>query len=82
MSAKGTLRQVFICLRPRPLLGFCLGRCSNFLGFEFGQIKVLNSGRIWSPTEPISPPPLHTVYVYTVYLFTQGRGVRVDQREG
>ncbi len=23
---------------------------------------------------PIPPPPLQTVYVYTVYLFTQGRG--------
>jgi hypothetical protein len=27
------------------------------------------------PRSPNSlPPPLHTVYVYTVYLFTQGRG--------
>jgi hypothetical protein len=23
---------------------------------------------------PIPPPPLNIVYVYTVYLFTQGRG--------
>jgi hypothetical protein len=31
-----------------------------------------------------SPPPLNTVYLYTVYLFTQGgggRGVRANQRE-
>jgi hypothetical protein len=42
-TCKGTLRQVFICLRPIPSY------------------------------DPI-PPPLHIVYVYTVYLFTQGWG--------
>jgi hypothetical protein len=25
LTCKGTLRQVFICLRPPPLVGFCLG---------------------------------------------------------
>ncbi len=29
------------------------------------------------------PPPLYTVYVFTVYLFTQGRGGgKLNQREG
>ncbi len=40
LTCKVTLRQVFICLRPRT---------------------------------PCPPPILHTVYMYTVYLFTQGR---------
>jgi hypothetical protein len=35
----GTLRQVFMCLRPPLLLGFCLGWSSNFEGFESGQIQ-------------------------------------------
>ncbi len=39
-TLKGTLRQLFICLRPRTSY----------------------------------PPPLHTVYVFTVYLFTEGKG--------
>ncbi len=30
--------------------------------------------------DPILPPP-HTLYVYAVYLFTQGGG-RANQREG
>ncbi len=37
---------------------------------------------VWGP-EPQHPPSLHTVYVYTVYLFTQRKGGgRLNQREG
>jgi hypothetical protein len=43
LTCKGTLRQVFICLR-RPLLGFCLGRSSNFVGPESGQIQCVEYG--------------------------------------
>jgi hypothetical protein len=46
LTYNGTLRQMFIYLKPR------------------------------TPYPP--PPPLHTVYVYTVHLFTQGRGGRVE----
>ncbi len=45
LTCKGTLRQVFIYLRPPPLLDFCLGWCSNFVGSEFGQKQSLNSGQ-------------------------------------
>ncbi len=32
--------------------------------------------------DPLLPPPLHTVYMYKVYLFTQGRGgAGAHQRE-
>ncbi len=34
-----TLRQVFIWLMSSPLLGFCLGWSSNFVGFESGRIQ-------------------------------------------
>ncbi len=75
LTCKGTLRQGFICLRPPPLLGFCLGWCSNFVGSESGQIQSVkllqNMVRVSNRTPP---PPLHTVYVYTVYLFTRGGG--------
>jgi hypothetical protein len=33
------------------------------------------------PNDPIVPPP-HTVHVDAVYLFTQGRGGRANQRQG
>ncbi len=35
---------------PPPLLGFCLGWCSSFVGSESGQIQSLKSWRIWSPS--------------------------------
>jgi hypothetical protein len=45
--------------------------------------KITCKGTLWqvfypseAPSPPMTPyfPPLHTVYVYTVYLFTRGRG--------
>ncbi len=46
MTCEGTSRQVLICLRPPPLLGFCLGWCNNFVGSESGQkqsVKLLQN---------------------------------------
>ncbi len=68
MICKGTLRQVFICLRPPPLLGFCLGWSSNFVGSdsESGQkqsVKLLQnmvSNRTNTTPYP-PPPPSHTL---------------------
>jgi hypothetical protein len=64
-TCEGTLRQVLIiiiCERHLPLLGFCLGWYSNFVGCDLVSV---NSRRIWSTTEAHIPPPLHTVNVYT-----------------
>jgi hypothetical protein len=38
LTCKVTLRQVFICLRPPPLLDYCFGKSSNFVGSKSGQI--------------------------------------------
>jgi hypothetical protein len=37
------MRQVFIGLRPPPLLGFCLGWCSNFVGSDLVRNRVLQN---------------------------------------
>jgi hypothetical protein len=37
LTCKETLRPVFICQRPPPLLDFCLGWCRNFVGSESGS---------------------------------------------
>ncbi len=46
LTCKGTSRQVFITLRPLPLLGFCLGWSRNLVGSESGQkqsVKLLQN---------------------------------------
>ncbi len=51
-------------------LGFWLRWCiAILLVLNLVRYRVLHFCRIWYPI-----PPLHTVYVYTVYLVTQRRG--------
>ncbi len=45
----------------------------NFVGSQSGQIQSMQN-MVSNRTPPPPPPPLYTVYIYTVYLFTQGRG--------
>jgi hypothetical protein len=75
---------MFICLRPPPLLDFCLGWKSNFVGSESGQIYTVYNSCICSPSNPItSPPPCYTLYKYIdLFLFTQERGGGVNQWKG
>jgi hypothetical protein len=62
--ARGTWRQVFICLRPPHLLGFCLGLESNFVGSESGQIHSACITHVYAlRTTP--PPPRYTFYTVT-----------------
>ncbi len=85
-TCRETLRQVFICLSLH--LGFCFrwggGGSSTFVGSESGQIqsvKVLNSCRIWSPTElniPTPSQPLTAVCVYCTVIRGRGRGGTVE----
>jgi hypothetical protein len=66
---------VFICLRPPPLLGFCLGWSSNFYGSESGQIKsvILLQNMVYNTTQHFpSPSQTHTGIMY-FYLGKGGR---------
>jgi hypothetical protein len=72
---QNVVRQVFICLRPPPLKGFCLGRSSNFVGSESGQIQnvKLLQNMVFNRTQHPPPPPIHTL---TGFIRGILRGVR------
>ncbi len=72
LPAKGLCCRCLSVWGPAPLLGFCLGWSSNFVGFDSGQIqsakllKNMVSG-LNTPT-----PPSHTLSVYTVLWHREG----------
>jgi hypothetical protein len=68
-------RQVFICLRPPPLLGFCLGWSGNFVGSESGQTQRVKLLQQYSTPQPLPATYCPACIVCTVYCtLTQGRG--------
>jgi hypothetical protein len=57
MTSKGTWRQVFICLRPPPHLGFVWVGKVLFKAWNLVKYRVYNSC-ICSPHNPVPSPPL------------------------
>jgi hypothetical protein len=74
-TCKGTLRQVFICLRPPSLLGYCLGWSSNIVGSESGQIQCVKFLQNMVSTRPHSPPTPSQPVTVSLY-FDTGKGGR------
>jgi hypothetical protein len=85
LTCKGSLKQVFICLRPPLLLGFCFGWSSNFVGSESGQIQSIKLlQKIVSNRTPYPPPLKHCILINSTVIHPK-KGVgggRVEQREG
>jgi len=82
LTCTGTLRQVLICQRLPPLLGFCLGWPSSFVGSDLLRHRVLNFCRILSPTGLSTPHPLSATLCLHTFYFTQGRGEREGEGRG
>jgi hypothetical protein len=57
LTCKG---QVFICQRPPPLLGFCLGSSSNFVNYESGQIQSVKLMQFMVSNKTRHPPTPHS----------------------
>jgi hypothetical protein len=60
-----------------PLLGFCLGCCSNFVGSEAGQkqsIKLLQIMVSNTTQHPPTPSQPHIVCIYCTLALGRGEG--------
>ncbi len=85
LTCQGTLRQVSICLRPSPLLGFCLGWSSNFVGSESGQVQSAKLLKNMISNRNQRPHPLPaTQCLFILYFYTGkgGKGREFKRREG
>ncbi len=74
LTCKRTLRQVFICLRPPPLLRFCLGWSSNFVGSKSGQKQSVKLLQNLVSTGYKPPPPLPATHCLYILYFDTGKG--------
>ncbi len=79
LTCKETLRQVFVCLRPPPLLGVCVGWSSNLIGSESGKIQSVNflQNMVSSRTQHPPPPPSQ---ILSAYFDTGKGGGRVEPK--
>jgi hypothetical protein len=76
ITCKKTLREVFICQKLPPLLGFCLGWFTpNCIGSESGQIQSVKTSAEYvlqhNSTNPDLLPVTHCLYIM---YFDTGRG--------
>jgi hypothetical protein len=69
-----------------PLLGFCLGWCSNCVSSESGQIQSVRllQNRVSNRTPYTPPPYTHCMYTYAQYTYSHRErgGGELNQREG
>ncbi len=88
MVGKGTLRKVFICLRPLPSKVFVWGGLAPFEGSESGQKQSVKFLQNMVSNTTQQPPPSHplpaTHCLYILYFdFKKGGGAgEENQREG
>ncbi len=65
---------MFICLKPPPLLAFCLGLSSNFVDFESGQMQSVKNRAEYGLQQDSTPPAPSQPYTVCKYCtLTQGR---------
>jgi hypothetical protein len=77
------LWQVFNCLRAPPLLGFCFGWSSNFVGSEPGQIQSVKTPAEYGLQQGSTPPTPSQPHIVCLYCEgAGGGGGELNQREG
>jgi hypothetical protein len=74
--------QVFIRVRPPPILGFCLGWSNIFVGSESGQIQSVKLLQNNVSNRTQHPQPLPVIHYLYILHFDTGKGRKVNQREG